>query len=178
MVYFPQAAPMSLNQAKYNSKKFKELVLYVAQQLGGEIRGKKRLAKLLYFVDFDYFEKYEQPVTGSTYRALPMGPFPSELPEAIRELESDGSLATRTDQEWGEGYEPTIVYHAKREPDLSVFSKDEVAMADRVIGKYRNLTGTELETLSHSQAPFVGTKPGEDIAYELSFYRETDFNDV
>lgn len=168
---------MSLNQAKYNPKKFKELVLYLAQQLGGEIRGKKRLAKLLYFADFDFFERYEQSITGSTYQAWKMGPFPVELSDAIQEMQGDGSLAARSEQEW-EGLEPTEVYTAKRDPDISAFSVQEIAMVDRIVKKYRNLTGKELETLSHSEAPFVGTKPGENIAYELSFYRETNFGDV
>ena len=43
---------------KINEKKYKEIVLYLVGKLGGEIRGKKKLAKLLYFVDFDFYEKF------------------------------------------------------------------------------------------------------------------------
>jgi len=42
---------------KISEKKYKEIILYLAEKLGGEIRGKKKLAKLLYFVDFDFFFK-------------------------------------------------------------------------------------------------------------------------
>ena len=44
---------------KINEKKYKNIILYFFSKLGGIIRGKKKLAKLLYFADFDFFEKYE-----------------------------------------------------------------------------------------------------------------------
>ncbi len=42
--------------------KYQEVILYLCQKLGGEIRGKKKLAKLLYFVDFDFYEKKDNPL--------------------------------------------------------------------------------------------------------------------
>ena len=64
-----------------NQKKYQDAVLYLCKKLGGEVRGKKKLAKLLYFADFDYYEKYEKPITGDVYNALPMGPVPASLDE-------------------------------------------------------------------------------------------------
>ena len=38
-----------------NEKKYENAILYLTQKLGGEVRGKKKLAKLLYFADFDFY---------------------------------------------------------------------------------------------------------------------------
>jgi uncharacterized phage-associated protein len=40
------------------------------------------------------------------------------------------------------------------------------------------LTGEELIAISHSQAPWIGTPQKEIIDYNLSFYRETNFNGI
>ena len=61
------------------TKKYKEAIVYLCDQLGGEIRGKKKLAKLLYYMDFDHYEKNHKSITGDIYKALPMGPFPTAM---------------------------------------------------------------------------------------------------
>ena len=72
---------------KFDNNKFKEAILFLLSQSPNKtIEGKKKLAKLLYFADFNYFEAYEEPLTGATYRALPMGPVPDELEGAIKEM--------------------------------------------------------------------------------------------
>ena len=64
-----------------NRKKYQNAVLYLCRKLKGEVRGKKKLAKLLYFADFDLYEKIQKSITGDVYNALPMGPVPSALEE-------------------------------------------------------------------------------------------------
>jgi uncharacterized phage-associated protein len=157
-----------------NIDKYENTILYLASKLGGSVRGKKKLAKLLYFVDFDYFEKYESSITGATYVHLPMGPFPSELMETVQSLVSKGLLGTSSVAN-AENYSPTEVFTALSEPDLSVFGAEEIAMMDRVAGRYGELNGGQLEQLSHAEAPYIATEMNEEIPYELSFYRSTDF---
>ena len=38
-----------------NKDKYQQVIIYLCNKLGGGVRGKKKLAKLLYFVDFDFF---------------------------------------------------------------------------------------------------------------------------
>jgi uncharacterized phage-associated protein len=51
-------------------------------------------------------------------------------------------------------------------------------MLDRVIARYGQLNGKQLEDLTHAEAPYIGTEPSQTIAYELSSYRGTDFGDL
>ncbi|MFY9462983.1 MAG: Panacea domain-containing protein [Candidatus Sungiibacteriota bacterium] len=158
-------------------KKYQNAVLYLCQKLYGEVRGKKKLAKLLYFADFDFYEKYQKSITGDVYNALPMGPVPSVLGAMTMEMSKKKVLAIDQVEE-REGYNPTEVYRCLVEPDISVFDAEEKKMLDRVIVKYGHLTGKQLEELSHAEAPYIGTELRKEIPYELSFYRGTDFSDL
>ena len=160
-----------------NRKKYYNVILYLCRKLGGEVRGKKKLAKLLYFADFDLYEKCQKPLTGDVYKAFPMGPFPSALEEITQEMEQEKTLAIE-DVEELVGYNKTEVYRCLTEPDVSSFDDEEKKMLDRVIMRYGHLNGKQLEELSHAEAPYIGTELRKDIPYELAFYRGTDFSEL
>jgi len=162
---------------KINEKKYENAILYFANKLGGVLKGKKKLAKLLYFADFDYYEKYENHLTGDEYRAQPMGPLPIHMAKVVSKLEQAKKIKIRYEKL--EGVENKCeVYEAVKKSDLSVFSKQEKAMLDRVIKIYGGLSGGQLENLSHQEAPYTGTDLGKTIMYELALYRGTDFSNL
>ena len=158
-------------------KKYLNAVLYLCRKLKGEVRGKKKLAKLLYFADFDLYEKSQKSITGDVYRALPMGSVPSALEEITAEMTKKKMLDVEQVEE-REGYNPTEVYKCITDPDLSVFDDEEKKMLDRIVIKYGYLNGKQLEELSHAEAPYIGTELRKEIPYELAFYRGTDFIDL
>jgi len=160
-----------------NKEKYSEAVLYLCSKLGNEVRGKKKLAKLLYFVDFDLFEKTEKSLTGDVYKALPMGPFPETMEVITAELVNKKAISIETVDEYA-GYVPTEVYKSLRAPNTSVFQSDELEMLDRVITKYGHLNGKQLEVLTHDEAPYIGTEAFKEIPYELAYYRGTDFSEM
>ncbi|MBI5621672.1 SocA family protein [Candidatus Falkowbacteria bacterium] len=160
-----------------NRKKYQNAILYLCQNLKGEVRGKKKLAKLLYFADFDFYEKTQKSITGDTYKALPMGPFPASLPDVTTDMTSKKMLSIEPTDEWN-GFNPTEIYKCLVDPNVNIFSKDEIEILDRVIVKYGHLTGKQLEDLSHAEAPYIGTQPSKTIPYELALYRGTDFATV
>ncbi|MEK7213530.1 MAG: Panacea domain-containing protein [Patescibacteria group bacterium] len=160
-----------------NHKKYENVVLYLCRELNGEIRGKKKLAKLLYFADFDFYEKNQKSITGDIYRALPMGPFPITLDTMTNAMTKSKTIAIDQVEE-REGYNPTEVYRCISKPNISVFDKDEMEMLDRIVVKYGHLNGKQLEELSHAEAPYIGTELKKEIPYELAFYRGTDFSDL
>jgi len=164
---------MALHQEKYQNA-----VLYLCWRLGGEVRGKKKLAKLLYFADFDFYEKYQKSITGDIYKAFPKGPLPSALNEMIDSMVAKGILQVETMQERGKDYAPTEVFKSSTEPAVSVFSVEEKQMLDRVAKKYGQLNGEQLAELSHAEAPYTSAEPYKEIPYEFTYYRGTDFSDL
>ena len=163
------------NMPKISEKKYKEVILYLAEKLGGEIRGKKKLAKLLYFVDFDFFEKFEKSLTGDVYKALPMGPFPAAMEKILADMVKEEKISIKHKKERID-YNSTEIYKTKKKAEVN-FSKEERQILDRVILKYGHLSGKQLEDLTHAEAPYIGTAPNQEIAYELSFYRGTNLDE-
>jgi uncharacterized phage-associated protein len=141
---------MPVNQAKYRNA-----ILFLSGQLGSMVKDKQKLAKLLYFSDFDFFEKNERSITGDVYMALPQGPYPVTMEETINMLVADGIL---------------------RPVDTGVFDIEEVEMLTRVCLKYGGLSDKQLENLTGAEAPYVGTELNSEIFYELAIYRGTDFS--
>ncbi|MFH1173368.1 MAG: Panacea domain-containing protein [bacterium] len=160
--------------SKISEKKYQEIILYLTEKLGGEIRGKKKLAKLLYFVDFDFFEKFEKSLTGDVYKALPMGPFPLTMEKILAEMVKEEKISIKFEKERVD-YNSTEIYKVKKKIE-SNFSKEEQKILDRVILKYGHLSGKQLEDLTHAEAPYIGTAPNQEIAYELAFYRGTSLD--
>ena len=50
---------------KLNKRKAKQVILYLLNKLGA--LDKEKLMMLLYFLDFDFYEKYERHFMGFTY---------------------------------------------------------------------------------------------------------------
>jgi hypothetical protein len=162
-----------------NSKKYQNAILYLCKQQGGALYGKKKLAKLLYYLDFDRYEYKEstKSITGDTYKHLPLGPVPDHYMIIVSELERAGTLK-RQILEGSNGYIPTEVFEYTKDPDLDVFDEDDLYILERVSRNYGGLDGTQLEQLSHTEAPYLATEMYEPIDYQLAFYRGTEFTDA
>lgn len=60
---------MSIRQKQqFNPEKAKQVILYILNKCGP--MSKKKLQCLLYFCDFNYYEKYEEPFMGFKYIKL------------------------------------------------------------------------------------------------------------
>jgi uncharacterized phage-associated protein len=160
---------------KLNEKKYKNAILYLAKNsTHGRVWGRKKMYKLLYFLDFDFFEKYEKPITGDIYHRLQMGPAPAYFDVMAQELVNEGRLSLGKGKSVG-GYNDAYVYKALQEPDISVFDEKELRVLKRVIALYGDKTGTQLEILTHKEAPYLAVKEGEEMPLELAHYRDTNF---
>ena len=57
-----------INVPQKNLEKFKEVLLYILNKVGSKPNiGETVIYKLLYFIDFDFYEKYEEQIIGATY---------------------------------------------------------------------------------------------------------------
>lgn len=68
-------------------------MLYILERCAGKPNvGETVLYKLLYFSDFNYYELYEEHLTGAKYRKLPYGPVPQNLDSIIGQIIEKGQL--------------------------------------------------------------------------------------
>jgi uncharacterized phage-associated protein len=160
-----------------DKEKYTNVILYLCSKLGGRIDGKKKLAKLLYYVDFDHFQYKEsfQSITGDTYTAQKMGPVPDHLDEIIDYASQIGKIKVSEIAPYYHLTNSTNVYIAQTAPEVTLFSNDEQLIMSGDASRLGHFTGTQLEDLSHSEAPYIATPLGETIDYELGLYREEKF---
>jgi Protein of unknown function (DUF4065) len=148
-------------------RKLKELILYVSQQCGSKHNfGSVILYKILYFSDHFAYGKLGQPITGAEYMKEKHGPIPRTALPARQELESEGRLRI-DDVRHGRGTLKKPV--ALDRPDMSMFSKDEIALVDSIIERFRHSSTRKVRTATHDLKAWRAYKIGATIPYETVF---------
>lgn len=161
-----------INIPQKNLDKFKQVLLYVLQKVGNKPNvGMTVLYKLLYFIDFDYYEKYESQLMGLTYIKNHHGPTPKEFIKVVEQMKKDGELE--------EVQSKYFTYEQKKyipvsSPDLSKLNGLELALIDDVLNRLSDKSATELSEYSHRDTPWATSEDGQEIPYESVFYRDGD----
>lgn len=154
--------------------KFKNVLLYILERCAGKPNvGETVLYKLLYFSDFNYYELYEEHLTGAKYRKLPYGPVPQKLDTIIGQMIEKGQLQ-RVKTEY-HGY-PQTRYLPLEKADLTELKASEKEIIDRVIEQMSDWSAAAISNYSHKDMPWLASKEGEEINYELAFYRDAPFS--
>ncbi len=154
--------------------KFKNVLLYILERCAGKPNvGETVLYKLLYFSDFNYYELYEEHLTGAKYRKLPYGPVPQKLDSIILQMIAKGQLQ-RVKTEY-HGY-PQTRYLPLEKADLTQLKASEKEIIDRVIEQMSDWSAAAISNFSHKDMPWLASKEGEEIKYELAFYRDAPFS--
>lgn len=154
--------------------KFKNVLLYILERCAGKPNvGETVLYKLLYFSDFNYYELYEEQLTGATYRKLPFGPVPQKLDAVLHQMIETGQLQ-RVKTEY-HGYPQTRFLPLKKS-DLTELKASEKDVIDKVIEQMSDWSAATISHYSHNDLPWEVTEEGKDISYELAFYREAPYS--
>lgn len=150
-------------------EKFKNVLLYITQKIGALPNvGQTVLYKVLYFCDFDYYEKFEQQLIGARYIRNHYGPTPVAFAKIVKEMIADGQIEEVKTKFFNN---EQTKYIPVDEPDLTVLSGRELNHIDEEIERLGNMTATELTNFSHKDVPWIVTPEGEEIPYETTFYR-------
>jgi transcriptional regulator with XRE-family HTH domain len=154
--------------------KFKNVLLYILERCAGKPNvGETVLYKLLYFSDFNYYELYEEHLTGAKYRKLPYGPVPQKLDTIINQMIDKGQLQ-RVKAAY-HGY-PQTRYLPLEKANLTTLMASEKEIIDRVIEQMSDWSAAAISNYSHKDMPWLASKEGEEINYELAFYRDAPFS--
>ncbi len=157
-----------------NLKKFKEVLLYILNKVGSKPNiGESVLYKLLYFIDFNFYEKYEEQLMGATYIKNNYGPTPKEFIKIVEEMEKKEELEKIKTKYY---QYPQRKYLPLREPDLTIFNAIELKIIDEVLDKLSDMTAAQISEYSHNDVPWLTTDEGDIIDYESVFYRTAPYS--
>lgn len=159
---------------KLQLSKFKNVLLYILEKCAGKPNvGETVLYKLLYFSDFNYYELYEEHLTGAKYRKLPYGPVPQKLDAIINQMVDAGHLQRIKNEYYGLQQTRFLPLIKANLTELKASEKDII---DRVVDQMSDWSASAISNYSHKDMPWMATKEGEEINYELAFYRDAPFS--
>jgi len=149
-----------------NVEKYVNAILFFIENI--QNLGRTKLYKLLYFLDFDHYEKCGESITGESYQNKELGPVPVHAEDLIDKMREDGLIDIVS--------EPVIdfIRHkfvAKVHHDPNVFSSTEIEMLCQVAEKWAHHTANEIVSATHGEAPWIATARDEIMPYPYAYYR-------
>jgi len=147
-------------------KRLRELILFIAERcLNDPTFGAVKLNNILFFADFISFARYGEPITGTPYRKLPLGPVPTAAGAVRAEMEAADEVFMAM-----EGYNPSPRHRliARREADLDEFKPRDIALIDGIIETLRGVSGSDISEVSLDRA-WESVGDYEMIPYEAAY---------
>lgn len=157
-----------------NLEKFKEVLLYILAKVGGKPNvGEAVIYKLLYFIDFDFYEKFEEQLIGATYIKNHYGPTPIEFKIIVDEMIKNGEIVKVE----GKYFDyPQRKYLAVRRSNINILSGREIEHIDDVLARLSDKNAKEMENYSHEDIPWKVAEEGKPISYESVLYRDERYS--
>ena len=169
-----QKQEMRISVPQEKIAKFKEVLLYILERIGARQNiGEAVVCKLMYFIDFDYYEKYEEQLMGATYIKNHHGPTPAAFQKIIKQMEKDGDLVPVVKKYFQYDQKK---YLPLKKADLSGYFAREKDLIDATIERFKDFNATKMEEYSHKDVPWISTEDLQPIDYEAVFYRTPEFS--
>lgn len=168
------SAGLQIRVTKKNLEKFKQVLLYVLGKVGSKPNiGETVIHKLLYFIDFDYYEKFEENLMGATYIKNHHGPTSKELGSIFADMQKRGEIEAVKSEYFK--YEQKK-YLPRKRPNLDVLSAREIEHIDDVLARLSDKNAKEIENYSHEDIPWKVAEDGKPLSYESVFYRDERYS--
>lgn len=165
---------MRISVPQKNLQKFKEVLLHILNKVGSKPNiGETVIYKLLYFIDFDFYEKYEEQLIGATYMKNQYGPTPIEFAKIVEQMITKGEIEKVKSDYFNY---PQTKYLPRNKPDLTKFKASEIELIDDVLNRLSEMNASQISAYSHSDVPWLTTGDGEVIEYESVFYRTPPYS--
>jgi len=165
---------LQIRVTKKNLEKFKQVLLYILGKVGSKPNvGETVLHKLLYFIDFDYYEKFEENLMGATYIKNYHGPTSIELKKVVSDMQKEGELEIVKSRYFKFNQKK---YLPIKRPNLDVLSAREIEHIDDVLARLSDKNAKEIEDYSHNDIPWKVAKNGKPLSYESVFYRDERYS--
>lgn len=143
-------------------EKLRELVLYIATKTKSKTDfGSIKINKTLYHSDMASFKKNGRSITGAQYHRIQMGPVPKHILIVERELINEEAMEINNSS-------GSNVRVAKRKPDTSLFSEDELKEIDEQINRLSSMTSDAVSEDSHD-IRWHALKDRDLVPYEFSY---------
>ncbi len=107
------------------------------------------------------------------YTRNPYGPTPVHFKRLVEEMEEDGALESVNSRYF---MYPQTKYLPCRKPDMSLLTGRELQHIDYELSRLGSMNASSLSELSHGDTPWLSAGEGEEINYEMVFYRTPEYS--
>lgn len=156
---------------------FKKIFLYILNKVWNKPNVWKIVSyKLLYFSEFNHFEKFWESLLNINFKKWPMGPVPDpkDVKNIFSEMKKDNQIEEiKTIFKWFEQHR-----FVSKIKDIDFYNllndlkAEQIQIIDDVIEKLWNMTARQISEYSHWDMPYKATKNiWENISKWLVFYR-------
>ena len=130
---------------RFDKFKFKQIVLYIINNINKKRLGNVKLNKILWFSDLEKCNDDGCSITGETYIKQNYGPVAKHLPSVLRELELVDKAITIE----RETPDSMILYTPVKKADTRQF-QDDIKYIDEAIEKFRKMKSKDISELTHT----------------------------
>lgn len=149
-----------------NDEKFIELLLYVARKSENDSKfGAVKLNKIMFYSDFMAYQTTGKSITGHTYKKLPNGPAPKAMLPILTKLKESQVIREEQRLHFNRVQKRVV---ALRDPNVSVFTADEISTVDSILESLRDDNAKEVSDLSHEFIGWKAASLNEDIPYQTA----------
>jgi len=125
---------------------------------------KTKLQKLLFYADFLSTKRYGRPISGLVYVHHHYGPVPVHHDLIQWALLTNGDIDVKP---FDGPYEGEVIIPTQ-EPDLSLFSEEELEVIHDVAGFFHEYTAAKISEFSHEEKAYVETSLKEIIPFSYA----------
>ena len=127
---------------------------------------KSKLCKLVFYADFKHFKDYAVSISGARYAHAHHGPVPDNYEYYFATLIHDERAIRVEENKYGDYLGED--YYSEFEPDLTVFSDDELEVLIQVKKFFKDYNATQIREFSHKESGYDETKTGDIISYDYA----------
>lgn len=154
-------------------QKIKAILLYFCENTNPRFLGKVKLMKLFYFLDFLHVKKHGTPITYDCYYNLDHGPIPSLIKNLVDDVDGDIDNSSLADTIYIKKENGELIHRVQgvrnfTKQDSKIFATSELEVMKLVCSRFGESNTRQIETESHSEAPWQKTTFREKIPYKLA----------
>ena len=155
-------------------QKLQNVLLYLLEKTAGKANaGESFISRLMYFVDFNFYELYEEHLSGMSYKKQSFGPQPIELIQVLDKMIENGAIKKVKTKFQGSFISRFIPLE---QSNLHYLKASEKEVIDHVTEQMGNWTTHKISEYAKRDMPYLATKEADVISFEMAFYRESPFS--
>ena len=160
---------------RFKRQKYIDLIMYILSKSANKPNfGKTVLCSIMYFIDFNHYERYGKLMTNETYIKSKRGIQPSHFREVSSELISKNHLFFRKEPYYNRmihKYYPLIIPNIRFEPE-------ELAIINHSMNKLSHKNATSITRYAIKDPPITIANIGDEIDFRFVFSRNNEYSNL